>query len=152
MRVPFLAAHSYGESLARRSSRGSIRTSVCRPAVPIASPSRREARSAWALAPCQVLERNRQRSIAREFAEQIAVQIIHVRANEHSNPSPVAPDAAVSNLRNDLRRVRIENDVMRKDEILSHGFSLQDAEKDLAVVTIAPPRQKPAPDLKVPAS
>src|SRR4029077_2658694 len=77
------------------------------------------ARSAWGrFAPYQVLERNRQRPIARgEFAEQIAVQVIHVRANEDSDPSPVAPDAAVSNHRNDLRSIRIENDVLGKDEI-----------------------------------
>ena len=45
---------------------------------------------------------------------------INVRANEDSNPSPVAPDLAVSNNGEDLGRVRIENDVLGKDEILSH--------------------------------
>jgi hypothetical protein len=64
-----------------------------------------------------VLERNRQRSMARgQFAEQIAVQIIHMRANEDSDPHPVAPNPAVSNHRNDLRRIRIKNDVLGKDE------------------------------------
>jgi hypothetical protein len=39
----------------------------------------------------QVLERNRQRPRG-EFAEQIAVQIIHLRANEDSDLSPHSPD------------------------------------------------------------
>jgi hypothetical protein len=56
-----------------------------------------------------------------EFAEQIAVQIIHLRANQDSDPHPVAPDPTVSNDGHDLPRVRIENDVLRKEEILSHG-------------------------------
>jgi hypothetical protein len=43
-----------------------------------------------------------------------------------SDPSPVAPDPAVSNDGEDLPRVRIENDVLGKDEILSHGFCLED--------------------------
>ena len=68
----------------------------------------------------QVLERNRQRPRG-EFAEQIAVQIIHLRANEDSDLNPVAPDPTVSNDGHDLPRVRIENDVLGKDEILSHG-------------------------------
>jgi hypothetical protein len=42
-----------------------------------------------------------------EFAEQIAVQIIDMRANEDSDLSSVAPDAAVSNHRNDHPRIRI---------------------------------------------
>jgi hypothetical protein len=51
----------------------------------------------------QVFERNRQRPSTRgEFAEQIAVQIIHLRANEDSDLSPVAPDPAVSNDGEDL--------------------------------------------------
>jgi hypothetical protein len=89
----------------------------------------------------QVLERNRQRPRG-EFAEQIAVQIIHLRAHEDSDPSPVAPDRAVSNHRNDLRRVSIDNDVLGKDEILSHGFCLEDdglAGKAFGFVTIPPP-------------
>jgi hypothetical protein len=46
----------------------------------------------------QVLERNGQRPIARnKLAKQIAVQIIHLRANENSDPGPVAPDAATLN-------------------------------------------------------
>ena len=94
----------------------------------------------------QVLERNRQRPRG-EFAEQIAVQIIHLRANEDSDLSPVAPDPAVSNDGEDLPRVRIKNDVLSKDEILSHGFWLEDDG-----LTIAPPRQKPTHDLKVPAT
>jgi hypothetical protein len=92
----------------------------------------------------QVLERNRQRPSPRgEFAEQIAVQIIHLLANEDSDPSPVAPDPAVSNDGEDLPRVRIENDVLGKDEILSHGFCLEDdglAAKASGFATIAPPR------------
>jgi hypothetical protein len=79
------------------------------------------------------------RSSRGEFAEQIAVQIIHVRANEDSDPSPVAPDPAVSNDGDDLRRVRIENDVLGKDEILSHRFSSKGG-KASGFVTIAPPR------------
>jgi hypothetical protein len=94
-------------------------------------------------APYQVLERNRQRPIARgEFAEQIAVQIIHVRANEDSDPGPVAPDATVSNHRDDLRRIRIEDNVLGKDEILTHGLPRKrrgDAGKASGLVTIAPP-------------
>jgi hypothetical protein len=93
------------------------------------------------ICPYQVLERNRQRPIARgEFAEQIAVQIIHVRANEDSDPSPVAPDPAISNDGEDLRSLRIDNDVLGKDEILSHGFCLEDqgvAGKASGRVTIA---------------
>jgi hypothetical protein len=70
----------------------------------------------------QVLERNRQRPIARsKLAEQIAVQIIHLRANENSDPIPVAPDAAVANDGEDLPGVRIENDVLGEDEILDHA-------------------------------
>jgi hypothetical protein len=72
----------------------------------------------------QVFERNRQRPSTRgEFAEQIAVQIIHLRANVDSDLSLVAPDPAVSNDGEDLPRVRIENDVLGKDEILSYGFA-----------------------------
>jgi hypothetical protein len=87
----------------------------------------------------QFLERNRQRPITRgEFAEQIAVQIKHVRANEDSDLSPVAPDPAVSNDGYDLRRFRIKNDVLGKDEILSHGFASKTTgwrEKPLASTT-----------------
>ena len=72
----------------------------------------------------QILERHRQRPVARgEFAEQIAIQIIHLRANENSDPSPVPPDAAVANDGKDLSRVGIENDILGKDEILNHGFA-----------------------------
>jgi hypothetical protein len=72
----------------------------------------------------EFLERNRQRpSISGELAEQIAVQIIHLRANEDSDLSSVAPDPAVSNDGYDLRRVRVKNDVLGKDETLSHGFA-----------------------------
>jgi hypothetical protein len=71
----------------------------------------------------QFLERNRQRPITRrEFAEQIAVQIIHLRAYEDSDLGPVTPDPAVSNDCYDLRRFRIKNDVVGKDEIMSHCF------------------------------
>jgi hypothetical protein len=87
----------------------------------------------------QFLERNRQRPITRgEFAEQIAVEIIHLRANEDSDLSPVAPDPAVSNDGYDLRRFRIKNDVLGKDEILSHGFASKTTgwrEKPLASTT-----------------
>ena len=41
-----------------------------------------------------------------------------MRDTEDSDPSPVAPHAAISNHRNDLRRIRIENDVLGKDQIL----------------------------------
>jgi hypothetical protein len=41
-----------------------------------------------------------------EFAEQIAVQIIHVRANEDSDSRPGTPDPTVSNDSEDLPRVR----------------------------------------------
>jgi hypothetical protein len=64
-------------------------------------------------------------------------------ANEDSDPSPVAPDAAVSNHRNDLRRIRIKNDILGKDEILSHGCCLEDdglVSKAFGFVTIRPPR------------
>jgi hypothetical protein len=72
----------------------------------------------------QVLDRNRQRPSARaKFAEQIAVQIVYLRANENSDPNPIAPDPAVSHDGYDLRRVGIKNDVLGKDEILSHGFA-----------------------------
>ena len=86
------------------------------------------ARSAWADLPYyQVLRRNRQQLGARgELAEQIAVQIIHLRANEDSDLGPVAPDRAISNDGEDLRRVRIQNDVLGKDKILSHAFCLGD--------------------------
>ncbi len=90
-----------------------------------------------------------------QFAEQIAVQIIHLRANEDSDPHPIAPDPAVSNHRNDLRRIRIENDVLGKDEILSHGFCLEDdglADKASGLVTTAPSRKNPLLTLKVPAA
>jgi hypothetical protein len=73
----------------------------------------------------QVLERNRQRPITREFAEQIAVQIIHLRANEDSDPGPVAPDAAISNHRNDLRRGRIGITSWAKMKSCVMGFALK---------------------------
>ena len=76
-----------------------------------------------------------------QFAEQIAVQIIHLRANEDSDPHPVAPNPAVSNHRNDLRRIRIENDVLGEDKVLSHVLSLKVAGRGgqrLRLVTIAP--------------
>ena len=60
-----------------------------------------------------------------EFAEQIAVQIRHLRAHEDSVPALVAPDPAVSNDGDDLPRLGIENDVLGKDEILSYGFCLE---------------------------
>jgi hypothetical protein len=50
----------------------------------------------------------------------------YICANKDSNPSPVAPDPAVSNDGQNLPRVRIENDILGKDEILSHGFCLED--------------------------
>jgi hypothetical protein len=72
----------------------------------------------------QFPEGNRQRPSARgELAEQIAVHIIHLRANEDSDPSPVAPDAAVSNHRNDLRRNRIENTSWAKMKSLVMVFA-----------------------------
>jgi hypothetical protein len=43
--------------------------------------------------------------------------------NEDSDSCPVPPDAAVANDRKDLAHVRIENDILGKDEILSHGFA-----------------------------
>jgi hypothetical protein len=79
-----------------------------------------------------IYERNRQRPIAcGEFAEQITItiQIVHVRANEDSDPRSVAPRAAISNDGEDLPRVRIENDVLRKDEILRHGFLEDDGSR-----------------------
>jgi hypothetical protein len=48
------------------------------------------------------------------LAQQIAVQIIHVRANEDGDPRPVAEDLSVSNDGDALPRVRIENDVLAK--------------------------------------
>jgi hypothetical protein len=64
-----------------------------------------------------------------------------LRANEDSDLSPVAPDAAISNHRNDLRGVRIENDVLGKDEILSHGFCLEGASKASGFFTTISPLQ-----------
>jgi hypothetical protein len=49
----------------------------------------------------------------------------------------------VSNDGDDLPRIRIENNVLGKDEILSHGFCLEDdglAGKASGFVTIAPAR------------
>ncbi len=46
-------------------------------------------------------------------------------ANENSYPSPIAPDTAVANDGKDLPRVRIENDILGKDEILSHAVCLE---------------------------
>jgi hypothetical protein len=71
----------------------------------------------------QVLERNRQWPSARgEFAEQSAVQIMHLRANEDGDPNPVAPDPAVFERWRGPSCVRIQNDVLAKYRILSHGF------------------------------
>ena len=41
-----------------------------------------------------------------------------MRSNQNSDLSSVAPDATVANDRKDLRRIRIENDILGKDEIL----------------------------------
>ena len=88
----------------------------------------------------QVLERKRQRPRG-EFAEQIAVQIIHVRANEDSDPSPIAPDLAVSNDGENLPRARIENNVLGNNEIRSRGFASNTTRwRQSLFVTIAPPR------------
>src|ERR1700722_9208000 len=90
----------------------------------------------------QVLKRNRQRpSALGEFAEQVAVQIIHVRVNEDSDPSPIAPDLAVSNDGDNLPRARIENNVLGNNEIRSHGFASNTTRwRQSLFVTIAPPR------------
>jgi hypothetical protein len=69
-----------------------------------------------------------------EFAEQIASYICAPTRTAILTPSRQTPP--VSNHRNDLRRIRIENnDVLGEDEILSHGFCLEDdglADKPLA--------------------
>ena len=76
-----------------------------------------------------------------QFAEQIAVQIIHLRANETAILTRRAKPA-VSNHRNDLRRIRIENDVLGKDEILSWGVASKTTVggKAFGFVTIGPLR------------
>ena len=51
-----------------------------------------------------------------------------MRANEDSDLSPVAEDPSVSNDGDALPRVRIENDVLGKDEVLSHVPCLEDAD------------------------
>jgi hypothetical protein len=103
-----MAAHTYGESPERESLRGSTRTPICRPDVLSLLHRDERAPGLGRRANYQALERNRQRPIARgEFAEQITVQIVHVRANEDSDPRSVAEDPAISNDGEDLPRVRI---------------------------------------------
>jgi hypothetical protein len=53
------------------------------------------------------------------LAEQIAVQIIHLHANDNSDVSPVAPDAAVSNNGEDFPCVRIENAILDKEQVFA---------------------------------
>ena len=48
-----------------------------------------------------------------------------MRSNQNSDLSSVAPDATVANDRKDLRRIRIENDILGKDEILGHGSCVE---------------------------
>ena len=49
-----------------------------------------------------------------------------MRSNQNSDLSSVAPDATVANDRKDLRRIRIENDILGKDEILGHGSGVEE--------------------------